>query len=107
MLVAASSYHIIHIFHIQDSVKSLHHTDEVCTCVLVDIPPLRVVHYPSVDTKARDAGADVASVTAQMMKQEVRATAFKPGPHETRSWSMEANRIPAVTYDHANNGYFK
>ncbi|XP_067938136.1 uncharacterized protein FLJ43738-like [Watersipora subatra] len=71
-----------------------------------DIPPLRVVHYPSVDSKAREKGKDVEAVTAQMLRDEVKPVAFKPGPDNDRSWSMERNRVPAVTYDHAENGYF-
>ena len=66
-----------------------------------------MVHYPSVDTKARAQGTDVETITAQMIKGGQKPSAFKPGPFEERSWSMERNRVPAVTYDHAENGYFK
>ena len=73
----------------------------------LDIPPLRVVHYPSVDTKARQRGVDVDLITADLMKRSEMSGAYKPGPEEGRSWSIESNRVPAINYNHADNGYFK
>ncbi|KAF6041641.1 hypothetical protein EB796_000053 [Bugula neritina] len=59
------------------------------------------VHYPSVDTKARAAGTDVASLTAEMNRQTVKPSGFKPGPFETRL-DLESNYVPAINYEHTD-----
>lgn len=71
-----------------------------------DIPPLRVVHYPGVDTKARLAGVDVDRLNSLVMSDE-KTLAFHPGPLAEKSWSVESNRVPAAVYNHADIGYFK
>lgn len=47
------------------------------------------------------------SITADLMKRGEMSGAYKPGPEEGRSWSIESNRVPAINYNHADNGYFK
>lgn len=72
--------------------------------MIVDIPPLRVVQYPGVDTKARSSGATVDKLNSERYE---KAEAFHPGPDKRRSWSVESNRIPTKCYNHGENGYFK
>lgn len=71
------------------------------------MPPLRVVHYPGIDTKARANGVDVDTLTSQLINAEDRGKAFKPGPFDNHSWSVDRNTVPTVEYKHADEGYFK
>ena len=63
-----------------------------------DIPPLSVVHYPSVDTLARAQGLSLPPSIPGEGQEKVPG--YKPGPYDLSSWLMEDNRVPAYVYDH-------
>nr|KAG5711366.1 hypothetical protein BaRGS_006063 [Batillaria attramentaria] len=67
-------------------------------CHTRDIPPLSVVHYPSVDTIARARGWPLPPAIPG--EGEERTKGYQPGPFLLSSWNMEDNRVPAYDYQH-------
>ncbi|XP_025106751.1 uncharacterized protein LOC112571726 isoform X2 [Pomacea canaliculata] len=63
-----------------------------------DIPPLSVVHYPSVDFLAREKGLPLPPAPPEVWGEQKKG--YKPGPLKFRSLTAKDNYIPVYDYEH-------
>lgn len=96
--VCKTSYLIFQIDRLTSLLKDPPQKHSLMQSNVRDIPPLSVVHYPSVDFLAREKGLPLPPALPEVWGEQKKG--YNPGPLKFRSLTAKDNYIPVYDYEH-------